>query len=195
MKKLILVIWLAGLAILAAACGGDDEDIGTLPLTDQQLLDQGWSAFASAQYDQALASFDELVDRGALLAEAHSGRGWSYARSNLPSEAAAALDSASAQQPAGDLADEIQAGYAFVHDALDRHADCLAATDQVSEGWIFAHDAAVDYDDLIVLRYYALGQFAESLAEVQRLDPEFTADVATPAGRAALAAKIEQLLG
>ena len=60
MKKLILVLWLAGLAILAAACGGDDEDIGTLPLTDQQLLNQGWSAFASAQYDQALASVLDL---------------------------------------------------------------------------------------------------------------------------------------
>ena len=193
-KKIYLTLLLTGLLALAA-CGGDDEGNGEL--SDQELLDRGWNAFANGQLDQAVDNFQALVDRGALLAEAYSGLGWSHSRAKLPDEAESAFDSGWNQQPTGQLAADVQAGLAFVYDAQERYSDCLGATDQVPAGWALPHDATIDHNDLIVLRavcYYALGDFANSLTEVQRLDAAFTADVNTPAGRAALADKIEALL-
>ena len=67
---------------------------------------------------------------------------------------------------------------------------------ELSPAWSFEARPDLDRDDLIVLRaenYFALGDFAASLAEVQSLVEGFTADVGTPQGQAELAAKIEEL--
>ena len=63
--------------------------------------------------------------------------------------------------------------------------------------WTSAFIPGLDRNDLLLLEAqndYFLGEFALSLAQVQQLDSSFTADVATPEGRAALAAKIEHLI-
>ena len=64
--------------------------------------------------------------------------------------------------------------------------------------WIFIHDQTISYKDLHLIKaegYFALGNFNESLIEVQLLNPAFTTDTNTFEGRAALAEEIERLRG
>jgi len=140
-----------------------------------------------------------LLDRGALLAEAHDGLGWTFGRTNEPDSAITHFEAAFTNG-AGDLVviDQAYAGLAFASSAAGDHADCLTAAAEVGSSWVFAHDSNYDRDAVTLLEamaYYALGQFTESLAAVQLLDATFTADVETVEGRAALAAKIEELGG
>ncbi|MDP3683190.1 MAG: hypothetical protein Q8S01_04585, partial [Ignavibacteria bacterium] len=54
----------------------------------------------------------------------------------------------------------------------------------------------LDFNDLIVLKaenYFMLGNFTQSLREVNRIKPEFVVSLASPAGIAALAEEIENL--
>ena len=73
-----------------------------------------------------------------------------------------------------------------------RADDALA----LNSNWVFTYDSSLSAADLHVLKaenYFLLGEFAESLAEVQILNPNFSADVSTNAGQAALAQEIENL--
>ena len=195
------VFWLLLLALplaLCAGCGGDDDNGPPPPPTDQEVLAAGWDAFEAGDLAEADEQFRELLARGVLRAEAHNGLGWRFAYGAEPDSALVHFQApAVAEIDDADLDDEINAGLALTFDALDRPADTLVASAAVAAAWVFAHDGTLTHDDLVVLRavaQYALGDFAASLVEVQRLDPTFDADVDTPAGRAALAAKIEELL-
>ncbi len=194
-------LWLLLLALplaLCGGCGGDDDGDGPPPPpTDQEVLGAGWDAFEAGDLAEAEDQFRELLARGALLAEAHDGLGWRFAYGGEPDSALVHFDAAlAAGADATALADEVYAGLAVTHDALADPDGVLDASAEVGSAWVFAHDAALTHDDLILLRavaHYALGDFAASLDEVQLLAPTFDADVGTPAGRAALAAKIEEL--
>ncbi len=197
MKALWLLLLAMPLA-LCGGCGGDDDGGGPpSPPTDQEVLAAGWDAFEAGDLAEADVQFRELLARGALLPEAHSGLGWRFLYGAEPDSALIHFQAtAVAEVDDPDLEDEIHAGLAVTYDALDRPADTLLASAAVDDTWDFAHDATLTHDDLVVLRavaQYALGDFAASLVEVQRLAPAFDADVDTPAGRAALAAKIEEL--
>jgi hypothetical protein len=66
----------------------------------------------------------------------------------------------------------------------------------VDVDWSFPHDTSLDTDDLHVLKaenHFLLGEFPESLAEVQLLNAAFSADVMTSEGQSSLAAEIERL--
>ncbi len=207
MKKTLLKSWMMswmmslmmGLLILLASCGGDDGGTPTPnPPSDAEILADGWAAFSAGDLDGAIEKFDDLVGRGVLLAEAHSGLGWSYSRNNNPAGALTDFGLALDETPTGTLADDVNAGLAFASNAAGAHTDCVTYSAAVSETWVFAPDPSVNHQDIIVLAaasHYYLGQFSLSLIEVQRLDATFTADVGTAAGRAELAAKIEELLG
>jgi Flp pilus assembly protein TadD len=199
MKKLLILTLVSLPLVLAVGCGGDDDDPTPPPEppNDAEVLDAGWDAFASGDYAEAETQFDELLSRGRLVAEAHDGLGWTFARQN---DAAAASVHFTAAFNAGadtlEIEDQAHAGLAFADHAIERYAECLTAAAEVAADWVFAHEGALDRDDVTVLEaaaHYALGQFAQALAKVQELDPQFTADVETVEGRAALAARIESL--
>jgi hypothetical protein len=197
MKALWLLLLATPLA-LCGGCGGDDGGGGPPPPpTDEAVLAAGWDAFEAGDLAAADVQFRELLVRGALLAEAHDGLGWRFVFGSAPDSALVHFTAArAAGADASEVADEVFAGLAFAHDALGHPGDVLTTSAEVDAGWDFAHDTALDHADLILLRavaQYALGDFAASLVEVQRLAPAFDADVDTPAGRAALAAKIEEL--
>jgi hypothetical protein len=195
-------LWLLLLAVPLTLCGGCGGGGGggdpTPPATDQEVLAAGWDAFEAGDLAEADDQFRELLARGALLVEAQDGLGWRFAYGSAPDSALMHFTAArSAGSDATERADEVFAGMAVAFDALGHPDDTLSASGEVDEAWVFAHDAALTHADLIVLRavaHYARGEFAASLAEVQRVVPAFDADVETPVGRAALAAKIEELL-
>jgi hypothetical protein len=188
------------LAILVlAGCSSDDDDGPTTPPadTDQEVLDDAWAGFEGGDLATAGAKFRELLGRGTMIPVARDGLGWTFAVQN---EADSSLVHFAAALAAGAdtlaIADQAQAGLAFASAAALEFQDCLDASAQVSTGWVFAHDDRFDHDQVVLLAagaHYALGDFAASLAAVQQLDAGFTADIGTVEGRAALAARIEQL--
>ena len=194
----ILCVLACGLALIV---GCSDDGGGGDPVADrdQITLDEGWAAFSNGDFTTAETRFRDLLARDVLLPEAHDGLGWTFARGSEPDSALTHFEaSVAAGAAALVIGDEVQAGLAFVQDAAGDPAACLAAAGAVPDDWIFTADPAVDHEDIVLLEavsHYALGQFAASLAAVQELDPTFQADVATIAGVADLAARIEALLG
>jgi len=199
--KTLRILWLLALPLLVLAGCGDDDDGGPTPPTpptDQEVLDAGWAAFTAGDLAEAEAQFRILLDRGALLAEAHDGLGWTFAGQSAVDSALVHYEAAvAAGGDTGTIADQLHAGLAFASDAAGAWQDVLDAAAEVPSGWVFAHDDTVDRDAVTLLEaiaHYALADFAASLAAVQELDPAFDADVGTAAGRAELAARIEALL-
>lgn len=195
-----LPLLLLMLPVLICACSSSDDGPTTPPPpTDAAVLAAGWAAFTAGDLPAAGAEFRELISRGALKADAHDGLGWTSARLSQADSShfhfELSLDNGAADLP---IADEVFAGLAFALDALNLHEDCLLAAAQVSSDWVFTHDPDLDHDDVVLLTaiaHYALGDFEASLLAVQILDPDFDADVETVAGRAQLAARIEELQG
>ncbi|GAB4344027.1 MAG: hypothetical protein Kow0037_32460 [Calditrichia bacterium] len=185
------------LLVLSLACskdpaGGDDGK------TPQQLVNEGWTAFESGDYTTAATRFNEALAQDNSLGEAHHGQGWVQARLGNPGEAVNHFLNAISQNAAVPSA---TAGLAFIYNAQMQYANSNQRAGEVlsqNAQWVFEHDSRVDWRDLVILRaenYFALGQFAESLQEVKKLNSAFDSDVSTTAGQAELAAEIERLVG
>lgn len=199
MKTLTHLTLIVLLALLAGCGGGDDGGGPTTPPSDsnETVLSRGWIAYGDGDWDEAENQFRRLLDREALLAEAHDGLGWTFLGTNEPDSSATHFAAAVTQgADTLDIADQARAGQAFAASGLDQHQACLDAAALVATGWVFDHDDAYDHDDVTVLRavsHYGLAEFADALAAVQEIEPAFTADVGTVDGRGVLAAKIQEL--
>lgn len=199
MKKLVTLMMLLAMVLFWTGCGSDDDGpSGPTPPTDAEVLGAGWIATEAGQWADAEAEFRTLLERGALLAEAHDGLGWVFGYQSAPDSAVvhfqAALDAGAADES---IANQTQAGLAFALHAQGEHAACLVPAATVPTSWTFAHDAGIDGLDVALVRAaanYMLGQFQDSLDALILVDPAFTADVTTVDGRAALAARIEELM-
>ncbi len=197
MKTKMIVMVLAFFIAIFSGCSDEGTSKTSSP-SDKEVLDFGWNNFVAGDYSAAKDNFNELITREALLADAHSGLGWSNTFLDLLQNAADEFNFALNTQPSDSLKNDIYAGLSFVYDALNYPQECISATDNVATNWQFAYKADLDFNDIILLRainYYALGEFDNSLIEVQRLDQSFNTDVSTVEGRAALANKIEALKG
>ncbi len=195
MKTNIILLLFTLCIVIISSCKKDNSAL-FLPPTDQEILESGWRNFMNGSYTEAVNDFTELINREAFLGDAYTGLGWSNSFLNYLQEAVNNYNIALNNQSSNRLSNDIYAGLSFVYDALDYHQNCLVASDSVTSDWRFAYKEDLDYNDLILLRaisFYALGDFLNSLSEIQRLDPSFIADVATIEGRAALADKIEEL--
>ena len=74
MKRLIISI---GVIILLAGCGQEHGSaVSPAPITPN-LLDRGWSAYQSGNYETAEATFDSVITIDADNFEAYLGTGWS----------------------------------------------------------------------------------------------------------------------
>ncbi|HMB67861.1 MAG TPA: hypothetical protein VKU85_01075 [bacterium] len=203
--------WCVAVAAAAlAGCGGgdsgtepdDDPDPGPEPTYDERVA-SGWASYEAGQFTAARSAFQAAAAVDGSRADAHVGLGWSQLRLDAPDLAHDAFDDGSAASGSDALKADLHAGWAFAWNARQaaagRHAESNARVLQaeaLAPGWTFAHEAGMDAADLTLLaaeNHFALGEFAESLARVQVLDPAFTADVGTAAGLSALAAKIEAL--
>jgi len=145
--------------------------------------------------------------RGFGLGERDRDPGDPASRARLRAASDSAFTAGAARTGTGAVLADLFAGWAFLANArkdttgntTTNYSDSNAKIDQVfarDAAWAFDPLPALDVDDLRVLKaanHFALTEFDASLAQVQLLDSGFAADVGTPAGRAALAEKIEAL--
>ncbi len=186
------------LSVIIILLGSVCSESSSPKASDDEILNDGWENFENGDFEEALELFLELVDREASLAEAYCGMGWCLANQGFLDSALQNFTNALIENPDQDLINDIYAGQGFSYEASAMYQNCLLVTGLVDSDWSFEHDQNLSYSDLILLRaicHYGLADFANSLIEVQILDPDFTADISTPEGRAALAAKIEELRG
>jgi hypothetical protein len=203
---------LAFLLLLAASgCGGGSSgtDPGTDPDPDPDQPTYGervttsWTQFTAGSYASARAGFLAAIATDPAPAEAHAGLGWCELKLDDPDAAHVAFGDGSTRTGSTSTLADLYAGWAFAWNArqtaADRHAESnarIVEAESREPDWSFEALPGLDADDLSLLaagNFFALGTFDSSLARVQRLDPAFTADVATAGGRAALAARIEAL--
>lgn len=188
----LLKLALSGITTALVACGGG----GPSGPTFGDLITEGWAAFQSGDYQSASDKFSEAITLNDEDAAGFTGLGWSLFRlENLSQANTKFTGGSNALSPPADLF----AGWAFVKNAQkdytrsnQRADDALA----LNSNWVFTYDSSLGAADLHVLKaenYFLLGEFADSLAEVQILNPNFSADVSTNAGQAALAQEIENL--
>ena len=188
----LLKLALGSVAIVLVACGGGSPSGPTFG----DLITEGWAAFQSGDYQSASDKFSEAITLKNEDAAAFTGLGWSLFRlGNLLRANAEFTGGSNALSPTADLF----AGWAFVKNAQKDYTRSNQKADDalaLNSNWVFTYDSSLSAADLHVLKaenYFLLGEFADSLAEVQILNPNFSADVSTNAGQAALAQEIENL--
>lgn len=198
------------LCVAVVGCGGNDSPMEPDPPdpdptepTYAERIASGWASFATGSYASARSAFAAAVSQDPAPIDAYVGLGWSELKRDALSAAHDAF--ANGADNAGDdaLRADLFAGWAFAWSARQgepsRHAESnarIADAETLESDWVFDHLPDLDAGDLTLLaaeNHFALGEFAASLARVQALDPSFVADVDTPEGQAALAARIEEL--
>ncbi len=184
MKKIILITFVISLL----GCGA-----GSTPTVDE-FLTQGWTFFEAGDYTSAYDQFTQAKAMDNQSPEVFAGLGWTQLKQNE-----LALAAADFQEGLNFASADVFAGYAFVLNAQKNYALSNTEADSAlshDAAWQFAHIASLNSDDLHLLKaenYFAVGNFANCLTEIQVLSPGFTADATTFAGQTQIAAKIEAL--
>jgi len=164
-------------------------------------VEYGWTLYAERDFRGALDVFQEGLALDSLYIDGYSGSGWCYIEFNEPDSAILffnrGLDFITVDS--SQVRFDMLAGIAVSFHAIGSYEDAIEKGTELYTFrplFEFAHDWRIDYADIVLLvaqSHYALGEFAESLAWVQVLDEEFTADITTNAGRAELIDKIGDL--
>lgn len=166
--------------------------------TAEQLVEEGWQAFSSKNYQLAARRFDEALGKDVNYIEAYDGAGWSYAKfNNLTVSENRFLTGLSKDS----VRYQMRAGLAVLRHAQKRYNESAAILEQLlalEVNWQFRGDTSIGVADLRLLlaeNYFALANYTASLTHVRVLNPNFNADVSTVRGQAALALEIERLRG
>ncbi len=190
------VLLILGFSLLLVACGDDDDDTPAEETDPVTLVRQGWSAFESLNYLEALDLFDQALSKGEPSSDAYSGAGWtSYEMGDL----AAARDYWDLGLVVDNESFDIRAGMGFLEFDQENYSASVAVISELlvdNSNYQFVHMPGLDYRDLQITRasaYYMQGMMDEALLEVQALNPLFDADVQTPNGVAELIDEIERL--
>jgi tetratricopeptide (TPR) repeat protein len=194
MKTLSILLTLA--LVLCSCSGGGGSSEPPPPPTANDLINQGWQAFALQSYLAAAAKFDAAIGADPTLPDARNGAGWSYARLNR-------VDTALTRFTAGRTLDtnsvDLLAGLSVVQNARKQYLSSAQAGVSAlakNANWVFSRDTSVNTADLRLIMaedYFALSDFAGSLALVRVYNPSFSPDIGTADGQTALAAEIERL--
>lgn len=159
-------------------------------------INGGWIAFTKKDFVEANLRFRQAIEVDSANAEAYSGLAWVLFKQDSIEKAFIMFDSASIMV---DPNASVFAGYAFALNVAKNYASSNQKAEQalkIDPAWFFPYLSSLDYNDLIVLKaenYFMLGNFSQSLREVNRINPEFVVSLSTPAGIAKLADEIEKL--
>jgi len=187
---------LSTLALLLASCSGGGTSDPPPPPTAAQLIAEGWQAFGLRNYQAASGKFSAAIAADAAIQDAYNGAGWSEARLNN-------LAAAATQFTGGRALDtntvDLLAGLSVVENARKQYllsAQLGANALGKNTAWVFSRDTSINSTDLRLILaedYFALSDFAASLALVKVYNPSFSADVNTAEGQTLLAGEIERL--
>jgi tetratricopeptide (TPR) repeat protein len=199
MKRTFLLLIILPLITWFAGCGGGGDGGSTPPdpPTDAEVLDDAWSALDDGDLAEAEEEFRRLLSREALIPQALDGLGWTFTVGADPDSALANFRrAAAAGVDTTDVQDQARAGQCFAENAMGHHDEAITAGEMVTMPWSLVLDRTYDGDDVhltLASSHYMLGDFEDSLQALNQVI-NFVADVETVEGRAALAAKIEELL-
>ncbi|MDQ7054675.1 MAG: hypothetical protein Q9P14_17970 [candidate division KSB1 bacterium] len=192
MKKIQFFAMLALIIAFASACGKK----GPTGPSFEDLIQEGWDAFAQKDYQTASQKFTDAKAMDAKKIDAYVGLGWSlFKLGQLDQASVEFAKGASESEPTADL----YAGWAFTLNAMKQYSLSNVRADQaldLAPNWQFPYGLPLAARNLHVLKaenYFLIGDFQKALQEVQILNPAFTADVNTNDGLAALAQEIETL--
>ncbi|MCA9732007.1 MAG: hypothetical protein H6696_19575 [Deferribacteres bacterium] len=192
-----LVLNLIAIVIIAFACGKSGTE--TPPANEEEydeLIAQGWQAFAEKNYSNALEKFEEAESVDASSSEAYSGIGWAYLMLDSLTKAEENFATGSQKTLPGA---NLNAGWAFALHLLHNYDASIEnglIVLQKDPEWKFENGTSLNKNSVVLLlatNYFLTGNFSQSLVYIQKLNPIFTVDVFTAAGRASLSQELERL--
>ena len=194
MNKLLTLITISLLFVTVfISCNVEPED--PLLLYEAE-INGGWIAFTKGNFVEANLRFQQAIEVDSVSAEAYSGLAWVLFKQDSLEKAFVMFDSAETMlNPNASLL----AGHALALNVVKNYALSNQLAElalKIDPAWTFPYLSNLDFNDLIVLKaenYFMLGNFTQSLREVNRIKPEFVVSLASPAGIAALAEEIEKL--
>ena len=136
-----------------------------------------------------------------LYIDGYNGAGWCCVRFNQPDSAifyfSRGLDYI--QVDSSQVRFEMLAGLTMSYHVIGDYTRTITKGNELytfRPFFEFTHDWKINYRDVILVvsaSHYALGEYAQSLIWVQKLDDTFSVDVSSNVGRADLIKKIEAL--
>jgi tetratricopeptide (TPR) repeat protein len=187
MRGLGLIVGMCAIAVVLG-CGGNGDGgggVGGGGDTAASLTAEAWDLFEAGQYGDALAKFGEALGLDDTYADAHNGRGWTYAKMD---SLASALDEFQLAITHGLATADPYAGRVPVY--RDYEGDANHFSHAITSGesalgiaprYEFGHDDTFDWKDLMVILAHcccAEGDFetanawVDSLPDGVPLDPE-----------------------
>ncbi|HHL71980.1 MAG TPA: hypothetical protein ENJ29_05650 [Bacteroidetes bacterium] len=183
----------AVLSVGFIACDSNNEPSG--PNFDD-LVERGWSRFSEKKYGEAIDEFRNARALEQDNAATYTGIGWAQLLQDSLSRANSEFNLGAGKPGVGA---DLFAGWAFSLNAIKNHFASNQKADSVivyDVNWSFAYGLPLDINDIYILKaenYFILGDMVNSLTSVQFVNPDFSVDVTTHAGQAALAQEIERL--
>lgn len=159
-------------------------------------MNGGWIAFTKSNFVEANQRFHQAIEVDSSKAEAYSGLAWVLFKKDSLEKAFVMFDSAETML---DPDASLFAGHAFALNVAKNYTLSNQLADlalKIDPEWTFPYLLNLDFNDLIILEaenYFMLGNFGQSLKEVNRINAEFVVSLSTPVGIAALADEIEKL--
>ena len=179
--------------VLLSSCSRDKS---TPPVenTYEGTMQNGWDSFSEGQYEAAKASFTEAKEMDITQADAFSALGWTLLMQDSIEQAIIQFNIGTQKL---NVPADLYAGWAFV---LNQQTNYQASTAKalfalsIESEWQFSHGVVYSQRTLYALlaaNYFLTGNFSESLFYIKKLNEDFTADIYSPSGQAALAQQIE----
>jgi tetratricopeptide (TPR) repeat protein len=147
--RVLAAVSLAAILSLAGCSSGDN---GPGPYDVEQNLDMAWSYFASENYDQALAKFNEVLSHSENNPEALLGKGWSFAFEGDYDSSITFFGSAIGNGL--ETADALM-GLAVVYRDYPNYSLGMSKSAEVIDAdsfYVFSERATVDYKDAHLIR-------------------------------------------
>jgi hypothetical protein len=172
--RIPLVVLCTVLMIMSCSKPSDDPP----ELTNTEKLTAGWEDYEANKIYDARDMFHDVKSDELLRGEALSGLAWCYHFLGQIDSSQVYTDlSSDAGHVSTDLSILISA--LKLTDGLFSEAISTLGDVTINSTWVFEHDSGVNYEDyVLILGYsnYHLGNFAETIADIQLLDSSIVID-------------------
>jgi tetratricopeptide (TPR) repeat protein len=183
MKHVLLSL----VVLLMISCGDDGQ-------TADEATSTGWDNFQSGNLENAITNFEEAIDIDNSFVEAYVGLSFAYALNNQLN--AAAL-SAQSGLDVDDQEADLHAVLGLVNNALGSFASSNESIEDALDleaDWTFGQGLGMTKQSLEITaaqNFVNLRNYAQALAWLQKISPNFNPDLNTTDGLALLLTEIE----